>query len=188
MGRPAVFLDRDGTLIEEKEYLSDPAELVMIPGAARAVRDLRDMGFLVVLVTNQSGIGRGYFTEDDYHRVHRELVDRLAAEGAVLDGAYFCPDAPGQAPDSGDGCRKPAPAMYRAAERELGADLGRSWYVGDKPSDILPASTFGGTGVLVRTGFGRRSEEELPVSCHVVDDVADTAALIRGLGGVEAHR
>lgn len=188
MGRPAVFLDRDGTLIEERDYLSDPDQVVLIPGAAPAIRDLQDMGFFAILVTNQSGIGRGYFTEEAYHRVHAALAARLADEGVQLDGAYYCPDAPAEPGIRDAGCRKPGPAMYRAAEQELNVDLARSWYVGDKVSDVLPASDLGGTGVLVRTGYGRISEGDPALGCHVVDDVAAAAALIRGLGGAEAHR
>ena len=185
MGR-AVFLDRDGTLIEDKDYLADPGGVELVPGAAGAVRAFQDLGFLVVLVTNQSGIGRGYFTVEDYQAVHAELVEQLARAGVALDGAYYCPDAPGGEP--GHTCRKPALAMYETASAELGIETTRSYYVGDKASDVAPAEELGGVGILVRTGQGRQSEGEVGEIHHVVDDLPAALALIEGLEGAESSR
>ncbi len=185
--QPAVFLDRDGTLIEDRDYLSDPSGVRLLPGAAEAVERLRRSGYRVVLVTNQSGIGRGYFTEEDYARVHRELRRQLAVAGTELDGSYHCPDAPPAGPGD-ETCRKPAPVLYRRAEGELGLDLRRSWFVGDKASDVAAARVFGGSGVLVRTGYGESERSKVFRSCAVVEDLAAAARLICSTKGVEPPR
>jgi D-glycero-D-manno-heptose 1,7-bisphosphate phosphatase len=147
--RAAVFLDRDGTLIEDRHYLSDPAGVVLLPGAAEAVRRLNDGGWLAVLVTNQSGIGRGMFTEHDYAAAHRRLVELLAAGGARLDAEYHCPLAPGD-PDPHH-LRKPGAGMYLRAAREHAIDLARSWLVGDRVRDVAAAGELGARALLVRS-------------------------------------
>ena len=194
-GRRAIFVDRDGTIIEDRHYLSDPDGVHLISGAAEALARLNAAGLTVVLVTNQSGIGRGLFTADEYEAVHRELERQLAAHGVALDGVYVCPDSPlttgldrPTERSSPGTCRKPAPAMYRAAEAELGIDLRRSYYVGDKISDVAPATAFQGTGILVLTGYGRSSEGDVDPGCHVVADLRAAAALILDLEEAEAHR
>lgn len=173
-GMRAVFLDRDGTLIEEKDYLSDPDQVVLVPGACEGVRRLQEVGLAVVLVTNQSGIGRGYFTVEQYAAVHGELERQLSEGGAQLDGVFFCPDAPGHEPS----CRKPGPAMYLSAEAELKVRLRRSYFVGDKVSDVLPAQTFGGKGLLVTTGFGQGEVERAPHDVVIVDGFRAAVDLI----------
>ena len=177
--RRAVFADRDGTIIEDRHYIADPAAVTLIPGATDALLRLREMGFALVVVTNQSGIGRGLYTQADYHRVAAEVARQLADAGVVMDGTYFCPDGPGGSPDTT--CRKPSPVMYRRAAADLGLATAGSYYVGDKRSDVLPAQTLGGTGILVRTGHGGDEEHEVAGSCHVVDDLAAAAALIERL-------
>jgi len=152
-GRPAVFLDRDGTLIVDRHYLSDPAGVVLLPGAGGAVRRLNQAGLAVVLVTNQSGIGRGLFSEADYLATHARLLELLASEGARLDGAYFCPLAPDA--DDPEGSRKPGTGMFLRAARELDLDPAASWFVGDRLRDVLPGRRLGGRGILVR---GAQSE------------------------------
>ncbi|HEX6746872.1 MAG TPA: HAD family hydrolase [Longimicrobium sp.] len=147
--RAAVFLDRDGTLIEDRHYLSDPAGVVLLPSAAEAVRRLNERGWLAVLVTNQSGIGRGMFGEDDYAAVHRRLVELLATKGARLDAEYHCPLAPGD-PDPHH-MRKPGAGMYRRAAAEHGIDLARSWLVGDRVRDAIPARELGASALLVHS-------------------------------------
>ena len=149
--RPAVFLDRDGTVIEHVHYLSDPARVRLLPGAAEALRRLRRAGFARVLVTNQSAIGRGMLTEDRLEEIHAELERQLAASGATLDGIYYCPDAP-----SGDdrtvvehSDRKPGPGMLLRAADELGLDLDASWMVGDMISDVLAGHNAGCRSILV---------------------------------------
>lgn len=148
--KPCIFLDRDGTLIEERHYLSDPAQVALVPGAAEAVRLAGQAGFLVVVLTNQSGVGRGYFTLDDVERVHRRIEELLAREGAKLDAVYVCPHAP----EDGCQCRKPRPGLVRQAARCLPVDLARSWMIGDKAADLELARNAGLQGVLVRTGYG----------------------------------
>jgi D-glycero-D-manno-heptose 1,7-bisphosphate phosphatase len=147
--RPAVFLDRDGTLIHDRNYLADPAGVELFTGAAEAVARLNRAGFFVALVTNQSGIGRGYFTEAQYQAVHQRLVALLAAEGARLDAVYHCPLAP-DAPDPG-AMRKPGAGMFLRAAREHGLDLARSWLVGDRLRDVSPAAELGARALLVRS-------------------------------------
>ena len=188
--RRAVFADRDGTIIEDRHYIADPARVTLIPGATDALVRLREMGFALVVVTNQSGIGRGLYTQADYHRVAAEVARQLADAGVVMDGTYFCPDGPGGSPDTT--CRKPSPVMYRRAAADLGLATTGSYYIGDKQSDVLPAQTLGGTGILVRTGHGAAEEGRVAESFHVVDDLAAAAALIerleRGTDRVDTSR
>ena len=145
--RPAVFLDRDGTLIVDRHYLADPDGVVLLPGAAEGVARLNAAGFATVLATNQSGIGRGYFTEAQYAAVHARLVDELARHGARLDAEYHA--AAFQDDGDPDADRKPGAGMYLRAAREHGLDLARSFWVGDRPRDVSPAGRFGGRGFLV---------------------------------------
>lgn len=145
MGRPAVFFDRDGTLMRDVEYAARPEQVELLPGAADAVRQLSADGFLILLVTNQSGIGRGFFSPDDYDRVHARLVALLAADDAKLDGAYHCPHGPDEQCD----CRKPGIALFARAAHEHDVDLGRSWCIGDRWRDVAPAQVLGATGLLV---------------------------------------
>jgi D-glycero-D-manno-heptose 1,7-bisphosphate phosphatase len=145
--RPAVFLDRDGTIIIDRHYLADPAGVELLPGAGEAVARLNAAGALAVLATNQSGIGRGYFSEADYRAVHARLLAELAAHGARLDAAYHAPSWE----DTGDpdADRKPGAGMFLRAAREHGLDLAQSWWVGDRDRDVRPAGRFGGRGVLI---------------------------------------
>ena len=178
-GRRAVFADRDGTIIEDHQYVADPADVSLIGGSAEALLQLRRMGFALVTVTNQSGIGRGLYTLGDYERVAAEVDRQLADAGIVMDGTYFCPDAPGGPPATT--CRKPSPLMYRTAAADLGLQTAGSYFVGDKRSDVVPATTFGGTGILLRTGHGREEEKRAAGGFPVVDDLAAAAALIERL-------
>jgi D-glycero-D-manno-heptose 1,7-bisphosphate phosphatase len=145
--RVAAFLDRDGTLIDDVHYIARAEHVVLRPGAAQAVRRLNDAGVLAVVVTNQSGIGRGLLTESDYQAVAARLSELLAAAGARVDATYHCPHDP----TAGEPCecRKPALGMYRQAEREHGVDLARSAYIGDRLRDVEPSKPLGGRGILV---------------------------------------
>lgn len=175
-GRPAVFLDRDGTIIVDADYLADPDGVRLIPGAAAAIRGLKEAGWVVVVVTNQSGIARGLYTEADYRAVEARVHHLLAARGAAPHATYHCPHHPdhtGPCP-----CRKPGLGMYRRAVEELGIDLARSWFVGDKVSDVLPAETVGGRGLLVRTGYGARHAADAPEGVEVAEDLSAAAGLI----------
>ncbi len=183
--RAAAFVDRDGTIVEERRYLADPAKVSLIEGSTAALRRMKDLGLAIVLVTNQSGIGRGLYTLADYQRVAAEVERRLAEEGVAMDATRFCPDPPGGDPDST--CRKPSTAMHRSAAAQLGLCLASSYYVGDKISDVLPAAETGGTGILVRTGYGRRSEPEAPPGVHVMDDLAAASLLVERLEAEDAR-
>lgn len=148
---PAVFLDRDGTLNEERHYLADPGKLVLFPGTGAALRRLIDAGFLLFIVTNQSGVGRGYYTLDDMHRVNARLVEMLAADGVRIGRIYFAPEAPDQ-PSRG---RKPSPQFLFDARDEFGVDLSRSYMIGDKLIDAECGWNAGvRRSILVRTGYG----------------------------------
>jgi D-glycero-D-manno-heptose 1,7-bisphosphate phosphatase len=149
-GKPAIFLDRDGTLNESVGYLNHPSRFHLFPWTVEAIRTIREHGHLAVMVTNQSGLGRGYFREDVIARVHESLREILAGAGTELDALYVCPHRP----QDGCECRKPKPGMLLRAEKELGCDLGRSWMVGDNLSDLEAAWSAGARGALVRTGFG----------------------------------
>lgn len=171
--RRAVFIDRDGTLVSERYYLADPEAAVLLPGAVGALRALRQAGFALVLVTNQSGIARGLYTLADYHAVAARVDDLLGEAGVPVEATYFCPHHPDESPPCG--CRKPATGMYLQASGELGLDPEASWYVGDKITDVLPALELRGRGILVRTGYGRDLEEAVPDGVAVVDDLAAAA-------------
>lgn len=172
----AVFLDRDGTIIVEREYLADPAGVVLVPGAVEALRRLKGAGFALVVVTNQSGIARGLYTLEDYEAVTRRLDEILAAEGVSLDQTRFCPHHPDESGPCE--CRKPGTGMHRAASRELGLDASRSFFVGDRIRDLLPARELGGVGILVRTGFGAEEEALLEPEFHAEDDLLAVARWI----------
>jgi len=177
VNRPAVFLDRDGTLIREVHYLSRLADLELLSGVAQALRRLGQAGYLRLLVTNQSGVARGLFDLDFVAVCHAELRRRLRAGGADLEGCYVCPHHP----DFGGpcGCRKPATGLLLQAAREHQVDLAGSWVVGDKPADILLGRAAGCRTVLVRTGYGSATERELQraglAADRVVDDLAAAA-------------
>jgi D-glycero-D-manno-heptose 1,7-bisphosphate phosphatase len=174
--RAAVFLDRDGTVLVERDYLRDPDQVRLVAGAAEAIGRLRAAGLAVVLVTNQSGIARGLFAESDFRAVQARLVDLLGEGGAAVDATYHCPHHPDFTGPCE--CRKPGPGMYLAAARDLALAPGRSWFVGDKRTDVEAAGRFGGRGILVRTGYGREQEERVPAGVAVVDDLPAAAELI----------
>ena len=168
MKRRFVLLDRDGTVIAKRHYLADPAGVELIDGVAAAIRGLRDCGFGVVLITNQSGIGRGYITPEQYQRVHHRMIALLAEQGAVVDGAYFCPHTP----DDGCDCRKPRPGMIRRAAEQLGFDPSKGFLVGDNPCDVELGKLVGATTFLVRTGDGAANEAAgYGEADHIVDDL-----------------
>ena len=148
--RRAVFLDRDGTLIDDVSYLRDPAQVRLLPGAAEAVGRLNRAGILAIVVTNQSGIARGLLTLDEYARTERRVDELLADHGARLDAHYFCPHLPEI--DGPCECRKPGPLLYQQAAARFGIDLAGSWWVGDRSRDVEAAPSLGGRGILVETG------------------------------------
>lgn len=159
--RPAVFLDRDGTINVEVDHLRRVEDVALIPGAGEAVARLNRAGIPVVVVTNQSGIGRGIFSWEAYEQVMARLADLLADQGAHIEAAFAAPHHPEahgeyRHPDHPD--RKPNPGMLRRAADELGLDLERSWMVGDKAIDLLAGRSAGCRPVLVRTGYGEGTD------------------------------
>jgi D-glycero-D-manno-heptose 1,7-bisphosphate phosphatase len=176
----AVFLDRDGVLIEEKEYLYRSEAVVILPGTGAALRQLQDAGFLLFIVTNQSGIGRGYYTADDMHAVHAHLAAVLDRDGVRFAKIYFAPEAPDQ-PSRG---RKPSPQFLFDARDEFGVDLTQSYLIGDKLLDLQCGWNAGVKQcLLVRTGYGAQVEREQAGrlgSAVVVDDLARAIEWILG--------
>jgi D-glycero-D-manno-heptose 1,7-bisphosphate phosphatase len=155
VSRPAVFLDRDGTLVEEVPYLHDPARVALLPGTGAALSRLAQAGFALVVVTNQAGVARGLYGEEAVQRVHLRLRELLAAAGVVLDGARYCPHHPqGRVPayTRACRCRKPAPGMLEAAARDLDLDLAASYLVGNDAVDVGAARAAGATPLFVTTG------------------------------------
>ena len=178
--RRFVVLDRDGTLIEEKHYLSDPDAVELIRGAGAALRRLEDLGLGLVVVTNQSGVGRGLFSPERLAEIHARLEALLADEGVRLAGIYACPHHP----DVGCACRKPRTALLERAARELGFEPRRAFVVGDLASDVELGRAVGATTLLVRTGHGAREiDAGAARPDHVVGDLAEAAELIERLVG-----
>ena len=179
--RPAVFIDRDGTLTEEVGYVNHPARLRLLPRSAEAIRRLNRAGTPAVVVTNQAGIARGYFSDTVMHAVNAELAAQLERAGARLDGIYVCPHHPteGAAPyRTLCDCRKPNPGLLLRAAEELRLDLTRSIMVGDKPSDLEVAPKVGARSVLVLTGYGLgeweyRRDQFAVTPDHVAGDLLD---------------
>ena len=165
--RRAVFFDRDGTLMEEVEYCCDPAKVKVISGVPEAIGELKSAGYLAIIVSNQSGIGRGLFTEAQYDAVQQELLRQIGAHRS--DASYFCPDAPG-VPSLR---RKPEPGMVLEAAAEFQIDLAASFLVGDKASDIECGRRAGTHTILVRTGYGAALERDpaFVAPDYVADDV-----------------
>ncbi|MCC7418261.1 MAG: HAD family hydrolase [Acidobacteria bacterium] len=176
--RGCVFVDRDGTLIEEVGYLDRPERVVLYPWTVDALRALNRAGLRVILVSNQSGVARGFFSEAVVHDVHRRIAELLEAGNARIDAYYHCPHHPdGSVPDYAIACdcRKPSPGLVARAVREFGIDPTRSFVVGDRWVDVGLARRVGGRGVLVRTGYGA-AEERHPPDLLLADAVADNFA------------
>jgi D-glycero-D-manno-heptose 1,7-bisphosphate phosphatase len=178
--RFAVFMDRDGTINEEVGYLSKPEQLRLYPEAVEAIGILNRAGIPVVVITNQSGIARGYFDEAFVNGLHARINEILGASGARIDRFYFCPHHPTE----GIGpylktctCRKPEPGMLLAAARELGLDLPRSYMIGDMPKDIEAAVNAGAKGILVRTGYGKKAADSTGAA-YVADHVLEAVRWI----------
>ncbi len=184
----AVFVDRDGTLNVNIDYLSDPAGYQLYPGVAQGLRLLREGGFLIVVITNQSGVARGYFPESLVEEVHRKMVELLQREGAYLDCSYYCPHQPHE----GDPpyrqrchCRKPATGLVEEAVRKLDLDLRGSYVVGDRGMEMEFAQAIGVEGILVLTGYGKGEWEFLrgrwkATPAYVAEDLYDAARWIVG--------
>jgi D-glycero-D-manno-heptose 1,7-bisphosphate phosphatase len=173
--RPAVFVDRDGTLICDADYCSDPKQVRVFKGVSEALRRLKRRGYQIIVITNQSGIGRGFFTAEQYRAVEAEVLHQVGPD--LIDATYFCPDVPGQ-PSK---CRKPAPGMILDAARDHHVDLARSFFIGDKEIDAECGHNAGVRTIRVRTGFDKMTEgssadwvaEDLPAAAKIVVDLTD---------------
>jgi D-glycero-D-manno-heptose 1,7-bisphosphate phosphatase len=182
--RPAIFLDRDGTMLEERGYVTPDSQLVVYPWTADAIRLLKRAGFLIVVVTNQAGIARGLYTREFVETTHRRLARRFAAAGAAVDAWHYCPHHVEALVDEFRGpcrCRKPGTGMIDAAVAALDIDRARSWTIGDHWRDIQLAHAAGTRSVLVRSGHGRGHEEAWP------SDVGAPAAISDNLIAAAAH-
>ena len=155
--KKAIFLDRDGTICEDVNYLARPEQLKLFPFAAQAVRLLNENGFIVILITNQSGIARGFFDENALREIHEKLVSELAEQNAKLDAIYFCPH------NSVDNCacRKPKTGMIEQAAKDFSIDLKNSWMIGDKRIDVETGFRAGTKTALVLTGYGQKDIQQL---------------------------
>jgi D-glycero-D-manno-heptose 1,7-bisphosphate phosphatase len=180
--KPAVFLDRDGTLLQEGNYVDRLERLEFFPYTVDAVRTLNQAGFAVVIVTNQSGVARGMYPEEFVGEAHRHIEEKLNAGGARVDGYYYCPHHPEgsvEALRQDCECRKPKPGQILQAASELDLDLGRSFMVGDRWKDIEAGRAAGVRTILVRTGYGREAEStEAMGDTVVVDNLIQAAAWI----------
>lgn len=175
MSRPAVFLDRDGTIIDDTGYPSRFDQIRIFPRSFAAVRRLNEAGFPVIVVTNQSGVGRGFLTEEELGGLHRGLAAAFAAQGARLDAFYYCPHyAPSSDPRYGIEClcRKPQPEIGLRAAADLGLDLSRSFMIGDKMDDVNFGRAIGATPILVLTGYGREARRKLAEKAALPEAVA----------------
>jgi histidinol-phosphate phosphatase family protein len=187
--RPAVFLDRDGTINEEASYITRPEQLKLLPGAAAAVRAMREAGYRIVVVTNQPVVARGDCSTADLLRIHDHMEMELSREGAFLDGIYYCPHHPdkGFAGERAElkmecECRKPRDGMIRRAARELNLDLAASWLIGDRTGDIQAARNCGIRSILLRTGMGGRDQRYAAAPDSILDDLPAAARFIAGQG------
>ena len=176
-GKPAVFLDRDGTINEQMGYINHEDRFILLPGTGRAIKKLNDVDLPVVVVSNQSGVARGYFPRELVETVNRKMVEQLAMDGAVLDGLYYCPHHPKAEVEAyrvDCQCRKPKPGLLIQAAVELNLDLTRSFVVGDRLSDLDTGWSVGARGILVMTGYGRGEREYLlPGKSRQPDYLAD---------------
>ncbi|HRP08578.1 MAG TPA: HAD-IIIA family hydrolase, partial [Gemmatimonadales bacterium] len=177
----AVFLDRDGTIVDDPGFLRDPASVHLLPGAAPALHRLQQLGLVLVVVSNQSGIGRGLITTTELDAVNREVARQLAHHGVEIGGWYHCPHLP----DAGCDCRKPGTLLHREAARDLEIDLASSWWIGDRTSDLIPARELGGRGILVTSGHGQNHRSEAhSAGFEIATGISEAAEMIaRDLSG-----
>jgi len=161
----------------EREYLADPAGVELVSGAIEALRTLRDSGFELIVVTNQSGIARGLYAESDFRAVQKRLDEILVKAGVPLTAVYFCPHHPDHTGPCE--CRKPKPGMYLQAAEEHEVDLGQSVYIGDRLKDVEAAAAFGGLGILVQTGYGAEEATRRTEDVRVAPGLQEAALIAR---------
>jgi D-glycero-D-manno-heptose 1,7-bisphosphate phosphatase len=180
--RPAIFLDRDGVIIEEVNYLSHPDQVKLIPGSAKAIQTLNTLGIPVIIVSNQAGVAKGYFPITQIPLVHARLIELLAQENARADAIYYCPHhSEGTIPEYSFKCqcRKPEPGMLLEAEKNHQLDLSASWIIGDKASDVEAGINAGCKNILVRTGYGDTiTSESLPAGTIIKTDLLEAVNFI----------
>ena len=172
----AVFIDRDGVLIHDMHYLSDHRKIVFFKRSFEAIRMLKKAGFKIIVVTNQSGVGRGYFPLKTVTDIHRHMKQTLAKKSARIDGIYLCPHRP----DQKCTCRKPKIGMMRKAQKDFKLDLKNSFMIGDKRSDVIAGYNFGGTSILVLTGKGKKELKRFKIikPNHISPNLYDAARWI----------
>ncbi|MCK4256147.1 HAD family hydrolase [candidate division WOR-3 bacterium] len=171
--KKAVFVDRDGTIVKEKEYIKDASSLELLPGVAQTINGFHMLGFLVILVTNQSAVGRGYITTEKLLQIHKRLKDLLSQANSFLDAIYVCPHHP----DDDCNCRKPKPGLIKKACRDFDIDKTESYIIGDQSSDIELGRREKICSILVLTGFGKKTLNESSPD-YVVDDILKAGRLI----------
>jgi D-glycero-D-manno-heptose 1,7-bisphosphate phosphatase len=176
--KPAVFLDRDGTINVEKNYLHRVEDWEWIPGAPEAIARLNEAGYLVVVVTNQAGIARGLYTELDVQVLHAHISAELEMRGARVDAYYYCPHHPLYGERQDCNCRKPKPGMLFEAVRKMGIDLESSWLVGDKLIDMQAANAADVSGILVQTGYGRQQSNVITAKYRTAADLPMAVSMI----------
>jgi D-glycero-D-manno-heptose 1,7-bisphosphate phosphatase len=177
----AVFLDRDGTVMEDAHYIKSPSQVRLLPGAARAVKRINDAGILAIVVTNQSGIARGLFTVEDYEAVKAQFEALLEAEGAHIDGSYYCPHHP----DFGGACecRKPGTKMFEDAIRDFNLNPSNVAYIGDRWRDVAASKTIGGRGIMVSSPMTKDEDRTKAQAdgIETVPSITDAVDLVLGL-------
>lgn len=191
---PAIFLDRDGTLIEEVGYIDTPGKIKMIPDADAAIRLLKEIGYQTIIVSNQSGVARGYFDESTVQSINRRVLDLFAAEEARIDAVYYCPHHP-KADDQNYGrdceCRKPKPGMFLKAAEEHNIDLSKSIMIGDKHTDVQAGKNLRMFSILLLTGFGKGELEKMKkegmenVPDLIAENVYEAALYIKDNLGID---
>lgn len=179
-----ILIDRDGTIVVERDHLSSPEELQLLEGAAAGLRMIREMGLPAIMVTNQSAIARGYLDAARLDEIHARLAEMLAAEGTKVDGIYFCPHHP----DDRCLCRKPGAEMAYRAAADFHGDLGRSFVIGDKMSDIEMGKQVGARTILVRTGYGAQlaASPASKQADYIAENLLEAAQIIRDVVGRKA--
>lgn len=169
--RKAIFLDRDGTINQDRGYVHSPEEWVWIPGAIEAIQEFKKAGYLVVVITNQAGIARGYYPKESMDQLHTHVNSLLSQYQTHIDAFYFCPHHPDFSGDCE--CRKPFPGMIIKAVQELGISISDSWLIGDKAADIQAGIAANLRCILVKTGYGEKESMQIPASIHKALNILD---------------
>ena len=174
--RKAVFLDRDGTINEDHGYVYKPEDFTFLPHAITGMKKMQELGYLLIIVTNQSGIGRGYYSEQDFMKLQKHMLSLLSKKGITITKTYHCPHGP----EAGCGCRKPKPLMIRQAEKRFTIDLTKSFAIGDKTADIMTGKNASCTTILVRTGKAGKDGKYDIQPDFTAKDLDEAAAIIQG--------